>query len=68
MTTSSYDERLPCGVPVADLLAEVVDNESASDPAHQATCPFCQSTLRRLRQDWARVEALTREPVELPQG
>lgn len=68
MTTSSYDERLPCGVRVADLLAEGVDHEPASDPTHQATCPFCQSTLRRLRQDWARVEALTREPVEIPPG
>lgn len=68
MTTSSNGERLPCGASFAELLAQVVDHQPPSDPAHQATCPFCQSALRRLRQDWAQVEALTLQPVELPPG
>jgi hypothetical protein len=68
MTSSSHEERLPCGTEYADLLVQVADDQPASDSAHQSICPFCQSTLRRLRQDWAHVEAAVRQRVELPPG
>ena len=68
MASRGGEERLPCGTSYAELLVQVADDQPASDPAHQSSCPFCQSTLRRLRQDWADVEAAVSQRVELPPG
>ncbi len=59
-------ERLPCEVEFAALLAQVADDEQALDPEHQRSCAYCQATLRRLRGEWADVQALAREPVVAP--
>ena len=65
MTT---EERLPCGTRLEALLAQVAEGEPAADPAHQASCPYCQAALRRLERHWADVQALAREPVTVPEG
>lgn len=61
-------EPLPCGVELEPLLAQVADTQEPADLAHQTTCPYCQATLRTLRQGWQDVQALTREPVPIPSG
>lgn len=65
---NTYDERLPCGVQLEALLAQVADDQPIPDPTHQNSCPYCQATLRRLRQDWADVQSLTQQPVSIPAG
>jgi uncharacterized alkaline shock family protein YloU len=65
---NTYDERLPCGTQLEELLAQVADDQPAPDPAHQNTCPYCQATLRSLRQDWADVQTLNQQPVAIPAG
>lgn len=62
------DERLPCGVPVADLLSQVVDGTPPRDPAHQASCPHCRATLTHLTELWAPVLDLAQEDVRAPAG
>lgn len=64
MTTEH--EQLPCGVELEPLVIQVTDDQPPVDPAHQSSCPYCQSTLRNLRQGWADVQALTLEPVPMP--
>lgn len=65
---NNYAERLPCGVQLEALLAQVADDQPAPDPTHQNNCPYCQATRRRLRQDWAEVQTLTQQPVAIPPG
>ncbi len=62
------DERLPCGVALEVLLIQVADNHPVEDPIHQNGCPYCQATLRSLRQGWDDVQAVVRQPVALPKG
>jgi uncharacterized alkaline shock family protein YloU len=68
MAMIAPDERLPCGVTLEALLMQVADGEPAGDPAHQRTCPYCQTALRRLEQGWADVKVLTLQPVAIPRG
>jgi len=68
MSEDAYAERLPCGAGLAALLEQVADGQAARDPLHQTGCPYCQTALRRLRQDWAGVQALGRQPVPVPAG
>jgi uncharacterized alkaline shock family protein YloU len=65
---NTYDQRLPCGVELEALLEQVADDQQAPHPAHQDSCPYCQATLRRLRQDWADMRTLTQQPVSIPPG
>ena len=58
--------RLPCGAEIEQLVAQVADTEPAADPAHQAHCPYCQATLRRLRDAWEDVHTLANQPVPIP--
>ena len=58
--------RLPCGTDLEQLVAQVADNEPPTSPAHQANCPYCQTTLRRLRDAWDDVHTLTTQPVRIP--
>ena len=62
------DQRLPCGVELEALLIQVADDQPAPDPDHQDSCPYCQATLRRLRQGWADVQTLAQQPVSIPPG
>lgn len=59
-------DRLPCGVPVDDLLAQVTDGVPARDAAHQRTCPHCRATLAELAELWAPVAELAAEQVRAP--
>lgn len=59
---------LPCGTRLADLLEQVADAAAPTNPAHQSSCPYCQTALRRLRRAWTDVTDLASEPVNVPDG
>ena len=59
-------ERLPCGHPVADLLAQVADDQAPRDLGHQRGCPHCRAALAELQELWAPVQALAAERVRAP--
>jgi hypothetical protein len=61
-------ERLPCGTEVAALISQVAEDGPAADPAHQAACPHCRTSLRRIGELWSDVRALADEPVRVPRG
>lgn len=63
---TSEPRRLPCGADLGQLIAQVADAEPAADPAHQARCPYCQATLRRLRDAWHDVHMVAIAPVPMP--
>lgn len=48
-------DRLPCGVRVDDLLAQVADGASTGDAAHQQACAHCRAALAELADLWAPV-------------
>ena len=62
------DRRLPCGVALQDLLAQVTDGLAPADAAHQAGCAHCREALAQLRRAWREVEAVARLPVAIPSG
>jgi hypothetical protein len=66
MAMNANPRRLPCGAEIEQLVAQVADNEPAADTAHQAHCPYCQATLRRLRDTWEDVHTLANQPVPIP--
>jgi hypothetical protein len=66
MAVTDQAERLPCGVRLEELLAQVADGAPPIDEAHQSGCPYCQTALRRLHRGWAEVAQLAREPVNVP--
>jgi hypothetical protein len=66
MAMTDQTERLPCGVRLEELLAQVADGAPAEDAAHQSGCPYCQTALRRLRRAWSDVTDLASEPVNVP--
>ncbi len=59
---------LPCGTRLADLLEQVADAAAPTNPAHQSSCAYCQTALRRLRRGWTDVTDLANEPVSVPSG
>lgn len=59
-------DHLPCGVPAADLLAQVTDGTPPRDPAHQRTCPHCRAALAEFTELWAPVHDLAAEEVRAP--
>jgi hypothetical protein len=58
--------RLPCGADLEQLVAQIADTEPPANPAHQARCPYCQATLRRLRDTWEDIHTLATQPVPIP--
>ena len=67
MAMTTEPEQLPCGVELEALVIQVTDDDQQPiDLAHQTSCPYCQTALRSLRQGWADVQTLTREPVPIP--
>jgi hypothetical protein len=60
------DKQLPCGVTLAALVLQVVEEGPPVRPAHQSRCPYCQEALRKLAHGWDHVQELTREPVSMP--
>ena len=67
MTPVSGD-RLPCGVLLDDLLAQVAEGTAPRDAAHQRTCPHCRAALAELEDLWAPVRELAAEDVRAPAG
>jgi uncharacterized alkaline shock family protein YloU len=65
---SDADDRLPCGMPVDELLAQIVDRTPPRDAAHQQHCPHCRATLSHLEDLWAPVHDLAAEDVRAPAG
>ena len=63
---TSEPRRLPCGDDLEQLVAQIADSEPATDAAHQARCPYCQATLRRMRDAWEDVHTLATQPVPIP--
>ncbi len=61
-------DRLPCGAPVDDLLAQVTEGTPARDAAHQRTCPHCRAALAEFEDLWAPVHELAAEEVRAPAG
>lgn len=61
-------DRLPCGVRVDDLLAQVADGASTGDAAHQQACAHCRAALAELADLWAPVAELAAEDVRAPAG
>lgn len=59
-------DRLPCGVELEQLVVQITDGAPPVDPGHQAGCPYCQSSLRRLRASWAELRTIASEPVPIP--
>ncbi|MBV9944829.1 MAG: hypothetical protein JO262_22080 [Solirubrobacterales bacterium] len=66
MAMTHLARSLPCGVRLDELLIQVADAAPPADEAHQATCPYCQTALRRLRREWAGVTELAHQPVRVP--
>jgi hypothetical protein len=66
MAMNATPRRLPCGADLEQLVVQVADNEPAANPAHQGRCPYCQATLRRLRDAWEDVHTLATQPVPIP--
>jgi hypothetical protein len=66
MAVTGQPDRLPCGVRLEELLAQVADDAPPLDEAHQSGCPYCQTALRRLHRGWSDVMELAREPVNVP--
>ena len=59
-------DRLPCGAPLDDLLAQVADQTAARDPGHQRTCRYCRATLAELTALWAPVHEMANDDVRAP--
>src|SRR3954470_18103035 len=70
MALDRNHDRLPCDVELDTLVAQITDDAPATAPdlAHQASCPYCQTALRGLREAWSDVQALARTPVPIPPG
>src|SRR4051812_40810026 len=66
MAMTPEPEQLPCGAELEALVMQVTDNQPPVEPAHQNSCPYCQTALRGLHHGWGTVQALTREPVPIP--
>jgi uncharacterized alkaline shock family protein YloU len=68
MALNPADDRLPCGVELDALVAQLADDAAPADPAHEARCPYCQTALAALRRSWGDLHMLAREPVPVPPG
>ncbi|HEY6396307.1 MAG TPA: hypothetical protein VIX82_02520 [Solirubrobacteraceae bacterium] len=60
--------RLPCGVDLGTLVDQIAEGTPPRDPAHQAHCPYCQTSLGGFRQGWNDLQTLASAPVPIPPG
>lgn len=60
--------RLDCGAKVGLLVDQVADGLPPTDPAHQASCPHCQTALHELDGLWSDVRELASEDVLVPRS
>jgi len=66
MALNPADDRLPCGVELDALVAQLADDATPADPAHEARCPYCQTALAALSRSLGDLHTLAREPVPVP--
>lgn len=59
---------LACGTPLEALIDQVAEHHTPVDPAHQASCAYCQAALVALGEAWGEVLAFARVPVPVPAG
>ena len=59
---------LPCGTLLDDLIAQITDEASPLDRAHQATCRHCQAALEAIRQAWEEFQRAARTAIAVPEG
>lgn len=68
MTLMTRGDRLPCAVPVDELLVQIADGTRPRDGRHQSACPHCRATLAEIRRLWAPIGQLATENVRAPSG
>ena len=61
-------DRLPCAVPVDELLVQVADGTRPRDGRHQSACPHCRATLAEIGALWVPIGQLATEHVNAPPG
>ena len=61
-------DRLACGTPTEDLLAQVAEGGGAHRSAHQESCPHCRAALAEYARLWGPVAELVATPVRAPAG
>ena len=66
MTDIAYRDALPCGVPLDEIYAQVVDQILPARPEHQARCPHCRAALADLSEAWALVAQLAAKQITAP--
>jgi uncharacterized alkaline shock family protein YloU len=66
MTDIAYPNTLPCGVPLDEIYAQVVDQTPPARPEHQARCPHCRAALADLSEAWAPVAQLAAKQITAP--
>jgi len=66
MTDIAYRDTLPCGVPLDEIYAQVVDQTPPARPEHQAHCPHCRAALADLSEAWAPVAQLAATQIAAP--
>ena len=66
MTDIAYRDTLPCGVPLDEIYAQVVDQTPPARPEHQAHCPHCRAALADLSEAWAPVAQLAAKQITAP--
>jgi uncharacterized alkaline shock family protein YloU len=66
MTDIAYRDALPCGVPLDEIYAQVVDQKPPARPEHQARCPHCRAALADLSEAWAPVAQLAAKHITAP--
>ena len=66
MTDIANREALPCGVPLDEIYAQVVDQTPPARPEHQARCPHCRAALADLSEAWAPVAQLAAKQITAP--
>ena len=66
MTDIAYRDALPCGVPLEEIYAQVVEHTPPAHPEHQARCPHCRAALADLSEAWAPVAQLAAKQITAP--
>ncbi len=66
MADTAYRDTLPCGVPLDEIYAQVVDQTPLARPEHQARCPHCRAALADLSEAWAPVAKLAAKQIRAP--
>ena len=66
MTDIASHNTLPCGAPLDEIYAQVVDQIPPARPEHQARCPHCRAALADLSEAWAPVAQLAAKQITAP--